>query len=308
MLRMKRHKRSNIRSKMFKTGSKIFLAIIVIGSIYIYINGQISKTNSNNAERQQKIIQKKKAAIIKKQHIVKLEKQKQVQELAVKKLALDKEKNAFNQPPGEFAPWKTKRTDGKKIAYLTFDDGPSANTTSILKILNDNSIKATFFLIGENAERNSDLVKQEVNEGNAVGNHTYSHSISYKEGPENFLNDVERGNKVLKSILGDQYNYKLLRFPGGYFGHGNRLVPYRDAVIRAGYTYVDWNDQTSDAEGYNPAVPVLLNNIKQYTVSASSDSVVVLMHDAETKTNTVQALPQVIQYLKENGYSFETIH
>ncbi len=290
---------------MFVIGTGILLAIVVIGSAYIGITRQISRTHSNNTEKQQKIIQKKNADIIKKQYIVRLEKQKQAQELAVKKIALDKEKNAFNQPPGEFAPWKTKRTDGKKIAYLTFDDGPSVNTAAILKILNDNSIKATFFLIGKSAERNSDLVKQEVNEGNAVGNHTYSHSISYKEGPENFLNDVERGNRVLKSILGDQYNYKLLRFPGGYFGHGNRLVPYRDAVMRAGYTYVDWNDQTSDAEGYNPPVPVLLDNLKKYT---DSESVVVLMHDAETKTNTVQALPQVIKYLKESGYSFDIIH
>ncbi len=127
-----------------------------------------------------------------------------------------------------------------------------------------------------------------------VGNHTYSHSISYNEGAENFLDDVQRCNQVLKSILGDQYSSKLMRFPGGYLGHGNRLVPYRDAVVKAGYTYVDWNDETGDAEGSNPAVPVLMNNLKVNTASASSDSVVVLMHNAGPKKNTVQALPEVI--------------
>lgn len=305
MLTNRGYKSINARRRIFVIGIKIFLGIAVVIVAYICIAMQIYKINYNNNQKRQGIIDKKNAETIKKQHIIKMDKQKEVRALAVKQLDLEKAKDVFNEPPGEFAPWKTKRMDGKKIAYLTFDDGPSENTTSILKILAQNAIKATFFLIGQNAERNRDLVKREVNEGHVVGNHTYSHSISYTEGPVNFLNDVQRGNQVLKSILGDQYNMKLLRFPGGYFGHGDRLITYRDAITRAGYTYVDWNDETGDAEGYNPTVPVLMSNLKKYTVS---DSVVVLMHDAGAKENTVQALPQVIQYLKENGYSFETIH
>ncbi len=296
MLIKKKHKSINKKKKMFVIRLGLFLGIIVISTTCICKARQTSEMNK---------LQAKKADTVKKQHIVKMQKEKEIQALVAKQLELNKKKNTFSGPPGEFAPWKTKRTDGRKVAYLTFDDGPSVNTTAILKILNDNSIKATFFLVGTNAERNSSLVKKEFNEGHVVGNHTYSHSISYREGTENFLSDVGRCNEVLKSILGPQYNVKLMRFPGGYLGHGNRLVPYSDALITAGYTYVDWNDETGDAEGYNPTVPVLMGNLKKYT---ATDSVVVLMHDTEVKTNTVQALPQVIQYLKDNGYSFDTIH
>lgn len=213
-------------------------------------------------------------------------------------------KNASDkaQTAGAYTPWSVKRTDGKKVAYLTFDDGPSANTTKILEILNKNNIKATFFLIGKNAENNPDLVKKEVSEGNAVGNHTYSHQLNYKEGPEKFVQDLDKCNTVIKSIIGDSYDSKLIRFPGGSFGP--RVQPFREAVTKAGYHYIDWNDLTGDAEHNNVPVNSLLSELKKYT---NSDTVVILMHDAGAKATTVQALPQVIEYLKSKGYSFDTL-
>lgn len=208
-----------------------------------------------------------------------------------------------NESPGEYKPWMIKRSDGKKIAYLTFDDGPSLNNTpKVLDILKQNNIKATFFLIGKNAEANKDLVKREIEEGNIVGNHTYSHQLNYKEGPEKFVEDLDKCNGVLKSIIGDNYNVKLVRFPGGSFGP--KLAPFRDAVTKAGYHYINWNDLTGDAEHNNVPVDSLLSELKKYT---NSDTVVILMHDASAKTTTVQALPQVIDYLKSKGYSFDTL-
>lgn len=205
--------------------------------------------------------------------------------------------------PGKVAPWAVKRTDGKKVAYLTFDDGPSPNTLKILKILDENNIKANFFLIGKNAEKNTDLVKAELADGEIIGNHTYSHQLNYKEGPDNFVADLNRCEAILKSITGNKNDSMLVRFPGGSFG--NRLEPFRDAAAKAGYRYVDWNDETGDADSYNPSVPVLLNNLKKYT--QGKNVVVILMHDAAAKTNTVQALPQVIQYLRSQNFTFETI-
>lgn len=207
------------------------------------------------------------------------------------------------ESPGEYKPWMLKRSDGKKIAYLTFDDGPSLNNTpKVLDILKQNNIKATFFLIGKNAEANKDLVKREIEEGNVVGNHTYSHQLNYKEGPEKFVQDLDKCNGVLKSIIGDNYNLKLVRFPGGSFGP--KLAPFRDAVTKAGYHYVNWNDLTGDAEHNNVPVDSLLSELKKYT---NGDTVVILMHDASAKTTSVQALPQVIEYLKSKGYSFDTL-
>ncbi|MBX4271212.1 polysaccharide deacetylase family protein [Clostridium estertheticum] len=207
-----------------------------------------------------------------------------------------------NQLGEQYTPWTTKRTDGKKIAYLTFDDGPSVNTEKILHILNQNNIKASFFLIGKNAENNKDLVREEVADGEVIGNHTYSHQLNYKEGTTLFVNDINKCEKVLKSIVGPSYNLNLVRFPGGSFGP--KLVPFRTAVIKTGYKFIDWNDEIGDADGYDLPVSTLLNNLKKYTLQ---NTVVILMHDAGAKKTTVEALPQIIQYLKLKGYSFDTL-
>lgn len=207
------------------------------------------------------------------------------------------------QSVGQYTPWIIKRTDGTKIAYLTFDDGPSVNTKKILNILNLNNIKASFFLIGKNAEQHRNLVRKEFADGEMVGNHTYSHQLSYREDPEIFVNDINKCEKILKSILGPNYKSNFVRFPGGSFGP--KLLPFKYAVTKAGYRFVDWNDEIGDADGYNLPVTTLLNTLKKYTFQKT---VVILMHDAGAKTTTVKALPKIIQYLKSKGYSFDTLH
>jgi peptidoglycan/xylan/chitin deacetylase (PgdA/CDA1 family) len=207
-----------------------------------------------------------------------------------------------NQYAGQYTPWTVKTNGGKKVAYLTFDDGPSLNTKKILNILNKNNIKATFFLIGKNAEKHPDLVKDEFYCGEVIGNHTYSHQLNYKEGTESFINDLNKCDEVLKSILGKSYNSKLIRFPGGSFGP--KLEPFRASVTSAGYRFIDWNDAIGDANGYNLPVKTLLSNLKKYT---TQNTVVILMHDAGAKTTTAEALPQIIEYLKSKGYSFDTL-
>ncbi|MHC6179059.1 polysaccharide deacetylase family protein [Clostridium sp. JNZ X4-2] len=205
-----------------------------------------------------------------------------------------KDLNAFN-------PYKS---DGKKVVYLTFDDGPSANNTpKILNILKESNVKATFFLIGRNAEQNKKLVKEEVAEGNVVGNHTYSHDMNYiYSDPKIFIKDVDKCDEILKSILGNNYNLKLVRFPGGSFG--KKLEPFRQELEKGGYHYVDWNDLNGDAEYSRVPVDKLVSNVKRY---ANYDHLIVLMHDAPAKVTTVQALPQIIEYFKSRGYSFETL-
>ncbi|WP_234118983.1 polysaccharide deacetylase family protein [Clostridium hydrogenum] len=203
--------------------------------------------------------------------------------------------------PGEVFPWELQRSNPNKIAYLTFDDGPSINNTKkILNILDQNNIKATFFLIGKNAERYPELAKLEVADGQSVANHTYSHFLNYRESPEAFLEDTNRCDTVLKSILGDKYIPKFMRFPGGSWG--NRLEPFRAAVAAAGYRFVNWNALNGDAE--HPFVPVdaLINHVERDV--QGKNKVLILMHDAPAKTTTVQALPAIIQYLKSQGFTF----
>lgn len=197
------------------------------------------------------------------------------------------------------------KPDGHKIAYLTFDDGPSSNVTpGILKILDKYSIKATFFAVGQMAVNNSEVLKMEADDGQAIGNHTYSHDYKFiYANTKNFLDDLNKCNKTLKSILGERYDNRLIRFPGGSFGP--KLAPFRKAAISAGYHYIDWNDLTGDAEANNVPVSKLLEELKKYTIG--HEHVVILMHDAPSKETTLDALPQVIEYLKSLGYTFGTL-
>ena len=197
------------------------------------------------------------------------------------------------------------KSDGHKIAYLTFDDGPSANITpGVLKSLDNYNIKATFFIVGNMAIRYPDILKKEVADGQAIGNHTYSHNYKYiYSDTKAFISDINKCEAALKSILGSNFNTKIVRFPGGSFG--KKLQPFRDALKSDGYHYIDWNDLTGDANGQNIPVDKLLDNLKKYT--KGKEHVVILMHDASTKETTVQALPKVIEYLKSQGYSFDTL-
>ncbi|HEY5560489.1 MAG TPA: polysaccharide deacetylase family protein [Clostridiaceae bacterium] len=191
--------------------------------------------------------------------------------------------------------------DGHKMAYLTFDDGPSPNITpGILDILDKYKIRATFFVIGSMAEKYPDLLKKEYEVGHAIGNHTYSHNYRYiYSGTDNFMADVYKEDKVLKSVLGDGFDCKLVRFPGGSFG--TFFNPYKVALTNAGYHSIDWNDLTGDAEGQNVPVDRLLNELAKYT---TQEHVVILMHDAPAKSTTLEALPKVIDFLINSGYSF----
>lgn len=265
------------------------LSILILFSVGFFVGGKISHKKSvvvSAANSTEKSGQKKSAE----------------DTMAKRESKVNDENKNKNKGDGStFDPYKA---DGKKVAYLTFDDGPSTNNTpKILDILKKYDVKATFFVIGENAEKNSELIKREVAEGHVIGNHTYSHNMKYiYSSTNNFVSDLDKGDKTLKSIIGNDYNLKLSRFPGGSFGQ--RLAPYREAAKKSGYHYVDWNDLNGDAEHSNVPVSALMNELQKYT---TQDHVVILMHDAPAKVTTVQALPQAIEFLKSKGYTFETL-
>ena len=192
-----------------------------------------------------------------------------------------------------------------KVAYLTFDDGPSkVNTPKILDILAENDVKASFFVIGKMAEINKAMIIRENAEGNIVLNHTYSHDYKYiYSNTANFIADYEKGELTLKSILGNDYVVKYIRFPGGSFGVARK--PYREAATMAGYKYIDWNCLNGDAESTNVPTIKLIENIKK--TSVGKNYLVILMHDTDAKVTTVQALPEIIKYLRLQGFAFKPL-
>jgi peptidoglycan/xylan/chitin deacetylase (PgdA/CDA1 family) len=207
---------------------------------------------------------------------------------------------------------KTEDTDSKKVVYLSFDDGPSeTNTPSILKILKDENVKATFFVLGKSidqSETNKKLLKQEVAEGHAIGNHTYSHNYKYlyphgRVNTNNFISDINKTNESLKKVLGEDFSTRAIRFPGGHMSWKN--TDEIDKIMKEkGYYYIDWNALSKDAEGPRKNAEQLTEEVKK-TVGNKTKTVI-LMHDTYGKEETAKALPGIIKYLKNQGYEFRT--
>jgi len=213
---------------------------------------------------------------------------------------------------------KPDGVDGKKIVFLTFDDGPSETVTpKILDTLKAEDVHATFFLVGkavDESEATKNLVKREVAEGNAIGNHTYSHNYNYlyPKGIINVANcmaDFEKTNQTLKNVLGQDFSTRAIRFPGGHMTWAKKDPKGIDAIDTAlhdkDYHQVDWNALSSDAEG----APKNAEQLKQDVIKTVSgrEKAIILMHDTYGKEETAKALPEVIKYLKEQGYEFKTL-
>ena len=193
-------------------------------------------------------------------------------------------------------------TSTQKVIYLTFDDGPSDRVTPrILDVLKEENVKATFFIVGRNAETRKNLIKREIDEGHSVGVHSYSHV--YKDiyaSTENLLNDIDKCNKIIKEITGKPT--KLYRFPGGSHGLSTELI---ETVKNHGMEYYDWNASTRDAELLG-ATPDELYRTAVNTAT-SDKSIIILSHDTTNKTATVEALKLIIKHYKQLGYAFSAL-
>lgn len=197
-----------------------------------------------------------------------------------------------------------------KVAFLTFDDGPSqAVTPLILDLLKEENIKATFFVLGSNVKKNPDIVKRAYLEGHYIANHGYSHNYSnlYKNA-KNVLNEYYKAEKEIRKAIGNnEYSSHLFRFPGGYYGGKYAKIKKEAGKIlnENDISYIDWNVLTGDAEGANTKEKIL-RNIKKYT--KNKGNIVVLMHDASAKILTYETLKDVIDYLRGEGYTFENFY
>lgn len=211
-----------------------------------------------------------------------------------------------------------KKNDGEKIVFLTFDDGPSVTVTpKILNVLKDYDVKATFCLIGREvngSEGSKRLVKRTFEEGHALVNHTYSHDLKNlypqnKTDVECFMEEVEKTNTVIRNIVGQDFNTRVLRMPGGYMSRKYYKDPNLeelDAKLKEKGIYsIDWNAYDFDSEGKKKNAAELVEEVKKSV--GTEEKVVLLMHDTYGKEETAKALPQIIEYLKSQGYKFRTM-
>lgn len=193
-----------------------------------------------------------------------------------------------------------------KRVFLTFDDGPSRNTAGILDILKENNIKSAFFVLGRQVEIFPETTKRIHDEGHYIANHGYSHVYSsIYTSPEQVLIEYNQCNSLVANAIGiSDYNSHLFRFPGGSVGGKYARIKNEAISIleQNDILYLDWNSLTGDSEVMYPTEEYLMNNLQKTT--NEKNSLVILMHDSHAKEITVQFLPKVIEYLKENGYEF----
>ncbi|RDY23034.1 polysaccharide deacetylase [Romboutsia maritimum] len=203
---------------------------------------------------------------------------------------------------------------GKKVVFLTFDDGTSTTVTpKVLKTLKDEGVKATFFLMGKNIEAGGDrakeLVKQEFKEGHAIANHSYSHDykLLYPQRTVNldsFKSDFEKTDGILKELLGKYFSTRVLRCPGGHMSW--KGMDKLDVYLKeSGKASIDWNALSADAQGKKKNA----QELAEYAIKTSQgkEMVVLLMHDTYGKEETAKSLPLIIKYFKDNGYAFKTL-
>ena len=193
----------------------------------------------------------------------------------------------------------------KKIAYITFDDGPYYNTYRVLDILDEYNVKATFFTISMNGEYcydNKDencfaLYKEYVLRGHTIANHTYTHAIfkGLYSSTDSFLDAIDRQDAHIKEYaLG--YSPNIVRFPGGSSTAKGLKEPIIEGLRERGYGWVDWSANDGDGGGLSSSEQAWNNFIN--TINDKIE--VILFHDYNYYTTEI--LPDVITYLQDNGY------
>ena len=191
----------------------------------------------------------------------------------------------------------TPADSGIHKVYLTFDDGPSANTDQILDILDEYGVKATFFVVGK--EGYNDQYRRIVEEGHTLGMHSYSHVYrDIYESVEAYGQDLEKLHTYLYELTG--VDSRIVRLPGGSSNTVSKdkiqdIIAY---LGQQGMTYYDWDVSSGDAaSGYVSAQQIadnVLNHVSEHHTS------IVLMHDASGKNTTVEALPIILEKILES--------
>lgn len=192
----------------------------------------------------------------------------------------------------------------KKIAYLTFDDGPYYNSYQVLKVLKDKKVKATFFTTNANGQycydnksvNCHDVYLAEANDNHTIANHTFTHAIrkGLYSSVDTFISNIVNQENLIYSKTGIKTN--IVRFPGGSPTAGVLKNDMKQSLYNMGYGWVDWTAQDGDGGrlldknmAWNNFVNSINNNIE-----------VVLFHDYNYITLSI--LPDAIDYLRNNGY------
>jgi peptidoglycan-N-acetylmuramic acid deacetylase len=184
---------------------------------------------------------------------------------------------------------------GKKI-YLTFDNGgPMGDMDKMLKVLKENDVKASYFIAGYNMKKHPDYIRQLVEDGHFVANHSMSHKDFTTMTDEQVRKEITDFEALFKEITGQEVG-KVFRFP-----YGSYNLHLLDVVASMGYSSAFWSTAMKDweprANGWKDAYNDIMNNLHEGNI--------VLLHQASQEN--IDALDEVIKAIKKEGYEFGTV-
>jgi len=189
----------------------------------------------------------------------------------------------------------------QKAAYLTFDDGPNSQTPELLALLEELHVPATFFFVGANVAERPDEARMILDAGHAVGCHTMYHSYGkLKESTDYVERDIGRFMDAMRAV-DPAFTTDLYRFPGG-------STSYKSATKRfvrdLGYAWFDWDVSNGDAKyKFGSDEEQYAFTVKR--IEHAPDVIILLMHEGKPRTRRV--LPDVVDYLREQGYEFRML-
>lgn len=196
-------------------------------------------------------------------------------------------------PPKELsrAPIIYSGPSNRRAVAITFDDGPDPRTLQqMLEILDEYNAPATFFLLGHRIRRSENLVRQIYERGHQIANHSYTHPLFSRLGWKEAVREIKKTEEALGSFM----SHKYFRPPYGDFKRETLEVAHY-----LGYRVIYWNVDTRDWAATNPRQ--IVEAVKQQTRPGS----IILFH--EGKNLTIQALPEIIRWLRDEGYELLTV-
>lgn len=191
--------------------------------------------------------------------------------------------------------------NNKRIIRLTFDDGPSQHTYRIRKILNKYNAKSTFFVLGKKINKHNNLIKQLVNEGHVVANHSFTHdSLNIINNTKYLESEYNRTNKEL-TLFGASGN--IVRPP---YGSKNKYT--LNYLISNNYTVVYWDIDSQDTkDGYTRNIHKIVNSVLIQLSKTKKNDIIILFHDGGGHYATAKALEILFPKFIEMGFEIKTI-
>jgi peptidoglycan/xylan/chitin deacetylase (PgdA/CDA1 family) len=189
--------------------------------------------------------------------------------------------------------------NNEKKVYLTFDDGPIPEITHwVLDQLKVYNCKATFFCIGNNIEKHPEIFNKLIEEGHAIGNHTFNHVKGWNTPNKTYLKEVEKCEELIQNSSVFNHQSKLFRPPYG------KIKPLQSRRLRKlGYKIIMWDVLSADYKKEISKEKCLQNVLK----NVESGSIIVFHDSIKAFTNLEYVLPKTLQFLSENGYQCEII-